>query len=109
MPYYRALANLTAGSKQILRGDIFSGSLLRPDVIAALEGRYVSRITAPPLAELPGWTRRAERLQPAGIVDIEQFLEAADSGELSSLFAPEQIKRWRGELLSWLAPPRKGG
>lgn len=109
MPYYRALSKLAAGSHTINRGAIFPAHYLRPEVLAALDGRHISRISAPPLAEVPGWSRRAQKLADAGIFEAEQFLDAVDNGELSSLFAPAQLTRWQNELLNWLTPPQKKG
>ena len=109
MPYYRAHSTLAAGSRTIQRGSIFPATMLRPDVITALEGRHISRINAPPLAELPGWTRRAKRLADAGIISVEDFLDAVDNGALSSIYKPEQLTRWRNELMGWLAPPKAAG
>ena len=63
----------------------------------------ISKVQAPPLIVLPGWTLRSKRLKPHGIIDAEQFLEH-DPLELAEKIGAQigTIDKWRNELMYWL-------
>lgn len=74
MPLYRALFNLSGVAQ---RGELTQLTHLKLEQIAKLEqSGAVSRVSAPPLAALPDWEKRAVKLQNIGIVDVEQLVEA---------------------------------
>ena len=66
----------------------------------------ISPISAPPLAELPGFIKRAERLQEFGIETAEAFLDA-DPEEVAKQYdvKPRTVRRWQDELLQLLILP----
>lgn len=105
MTYYRAFRNLSNG---IARGQVFPASALHPRSIEVLAERgFIARISAPPLAELPGWKLRSKKLVPLGIVDAEQFLEAPEEQLLAALrVSPAQVAAWRREIIGWLSAPQ---
>jgi hypothetical protein len=120
MGLYRIMNNLAFGSKTVSKGGIrriversdarapkADGIIaLAAGVIARLEGRgAISRVNAPPLGEIPGWTERAGKLLPHGIVDIEQFVEHDDAKLAKLLDVKESvIVGLKKDLLRWLQP-----
>jgi hypothetical protein len=67
-------------------------------------------VAPPPLRILPGWKTRAERLEPEGIVDVVQFLEA-ENATLQDILVrrrEETIIGWKNQLEKQLtAGPQK--
>jgi hypothetical protein len=63
----------------------------------------ISKLGSPPLAVLAGWSKRAVKLEPLGVVNVEQFVEA-DTAQLANLFKVkiDTIVSWKAELLTWL-------
>lgn len=82
MAIYRAVHDLSNGTQA---GRLDRLAHLKAEQIdkLLLKGA-IARISAPPLAELPGWADRAALLAPAGIIDAEQFLEA-DAAQIATL------------------------
>ena len=108
MAWYRSLKDLSNG---IERGQVFPGGRLKPDSIPILESRgIIARISAPPLVELPGWKKRAEKLEAAGILDAEQFLDS-DSAQLAKACRAKEslIESWKNEIIGWLTVPKPRG
>ncbi len=119
MALYRIMSNLALGSKIVPRGSIRRivekgartpklDGILAMDAqrVARLEERgAIARVNAPPLTEIPGWEKRAEKLLPIGIVDIEQFVEH-DGAKLAKLLDMKEpvIAGLKKELIRWLQP-----
>lgn len=101
MAIYRALNTLTGVAR---RGELTRLEHLKPEQIAKLERvGAVSRIAAPPLAELPNWRIRAGKLAKIGVTDAEQYLEAAAADVSKALrVKPETEARYRQEIQAWL-------
>ena len=112
MPLYRVLSNLTRGQEELIKaGTVETLAWLKQKHIAVLVERgAVSEVHAPPLEVLPGWTVRAEKLAPYGIIDVGRFLEtpAAQLAEWMEVKV-ETIELWRRELLEWLKAPQERG
>lgn len=73
---YRVLRDLSTGHKF---GDAVRGDRFKPDVLRALlKANALCPISGPPLRHLTGWARRAELLEPVGIVTALEFLDADD-------------------------------
>lgn len=74
MPIYRALRALSGVCR---RGELTRLTHLDAGQITKLaKVGAIAPISAPPLAELPGWAARAGRLAKVDITDAEQLLEA---------------------------------
>ena len=108
MAIYRVLEPLTTGHRP---GDIVSGDCFSPRVLVALlRVSALSEVRPPPLSELPGWEKRAEKLKEIGVTTVRDFLEA-DDDEVRRLFNYKRIStvaKWKVEAEKWLrAKPRK--
>jgi len=107
---YRALQHLDGTNPPIRRGDIFPGARLKPAAIPILVDREaISAVSAPPLAILPGWTRRAEKIAAKGIITLDQFIET-DSAEIAKVFKAadaDTIDTWKREALNLLRTPEE--
>jgi len=112
MALYRVLKPLSRNEKRIEIGQITALAWLKPEQTAVLvERRAVSRLATPPLVELPGWARRAKRLDKLGIVTAEDFLEAPDQEVAFEMKVRVQtVAKWKQGIHSWLViPPERGG
>ena len=108
MAWYRALKSLSNG---IGKGQVFAGNVLRASSLPVLEERKaIARISAPPLTALPGWKTRGEKLGKAGIVAVEDFLDG-DAGLLAKALKakPEQVVKWKEEVIQLLTVPKPKG
>jgi hypothetical protein len=104
MAYYRILKRVSKGAPV---GSLDRFDWLNDDQRQRLvDLGVISQLSAPPLAELPGLSRRAKKLEPLGIVTADQFLEC-DIGVVSGLFRvkPETVERWQDEVMKWLIIP----
>ncbi len=107
MAVYRVLERLSKGERFLEVGELVRLEWLKPEQIARLEVRgAVSRISAPPLAKLPGWKLRSQRLAKAGITGVEELLEADTANLAEQVQAdPRTVELWKRELTTWLSPP----
>ena len=114
MAMWRTLKPLSKGHDKIIpEGSVVALEWLDQDGLERLQQvGAISRLSAPPLNKLPGWTRRHVRLQRIGINGVEAFLEA-DNDWLSDKLniKPQTVARWKGELTDRYlkAPPRRVG
>lgn len=99
---YRVLKLLSTGHEP---GQLVDGERFKPNVLAALlRVQAVSEVRGPPLTQLPGWLRRAERLEAVGIETVTDFLKA-DPDRLKRIFGHKKlstITRWRNEARRWI-------
>lgn len=106
---YRVLRKLSTGHE---KGDLVDGSRFKQLEVLVGAGA-LSAVKPPPLSELPGWTTRAEQLEPYNIITVNDFLEADDEllREALNYKTLRNINRWRGELKEWLVVdgPKKTG
>ncbi len=111
MALYRVVYRLSVGNGYIEEGEIVPETLFSADTLEKLLNKHaVSRVSTPPLAELPGWETRARKLQAAGIRDVEQFLEAKIETVVSVCkTSRSNVERWRGELQTLILPPPRDG
>lgn len=111
MGMYRVLRKLHFRGKVILRGVLLSGDKFTPEVYDKLQAvGAIAPVSTPPLAELPGWGRRAVRLGKIGIVTIIQLMECKEVEVGEKLHVrPDTVLEWRKEALRWLDPsmPKK--
>ena len=108
MAWYRALRNLSNG---IGKGQVFTGSRLQAASLPVLEQRKaIARVSAPPLIELPGWKIRGAKLEKAGIVTVEAFLDT-DGGTLAKAArtSPDMVAKWKEEVIGLLTTPQPRG
>lgn len=75
---YRILDSLRWGNGRRLKaGTLDPLKGVSSKVRAILEARgAISRIVAPPLRIMPGWKERAEKLEQAGVEDVNDLLDA---------------------------------
>ena len=105
---YRALKDLGKGKRIIYRNSTFFGDELSPEAVEGLlkKGK-IAEVSAPPLSVLPGFTRRAVRLQKFGIEKVDQFLEASNEELADALSVkPTTVARWKNEARSWMEVPK---
>jgi hypothetical protein len=111
MALYRALNNLDAGKTQIGRGEVFAGERIGDHVLERLLklGR-VALVSAPPLAMLPDWEKRAAKLKKIGVSTVEEFI-AGEAGVMAKacLVSAERIGMWKLEVLECLKAPGERG
>lgn len=88
-------------------GDIIRDGDLKPATISRmLESGTLVQIDTPPLSELPEWDKRAEMFSRAGIVTIQDLLEADVVGLARQLKrSVRQVKQWQDEAMAWLTLP----
>ena len=111
MTIYRALVALEKGNKIIQAGGFLREHEWSIELINKLvEMGKVSRVSAPPLMQLPGWKLRTKKLERAGIQDADQFLEATNES-LSQIMGAsiESIEKWKSEVTSLLTIPQPQG
>jgi hypothetical protein len=98
------LKNLSTGEK---RGDppVDGSKFKNLDILVKVGA--LARVSTPPLLELPGWTKRAEKLAGGGIITVEDLLDA-DPKKVARLFGYKTtsgVERWKTEVVEWLKPP----
>lgn len=89
------------------------GIYLKPKSITKLVQKgAISPLSAPPLAAMPGWSKRADRLVKHNIATFSDFFECSNSN-LARIFKVkiETIINWKRELLQTVTMPvkRSGG
>lgn len=100
MKLYRVLKPLSTGHGP---GELVDGARFK-QLDTLVEVNALAPVSYPPLSVLPGWETRAEKLAEAGIVTIQDFLDAGDQ-TLKEIFnhkTTRAIGKWRGELRKWL-------
>ena len=105
MALYRVLKSLAKGDTIIPAGMIDALAGISQESLDILVRRgKISRIAPPPLAELPGWKRRADRLKDIEVLDAEQFLEADEHLLASRLgVRPRTVRRYKQALLEFVS------
>lgn len=111
MAIYRALVNLEKGEKVIVKGGFVLEHEWSAEIMRTLETMgKVSRVSAPPLAQLPGWKLRSDKLEKHGIIFADQFLEASESDLSKWLNAKAGvIEKWKQEVTILLTIPEPHG
>jgi hypothetical protein len=72
-------------------------------VAILLDRGIVSKVITPPLAILPGWKKRAKRVEHLEIILVIDFLEK-DDATLAEMFDEDEqtIMNWKAEVWKWL-------
>lgn len=108
MPMYRVLRTLSRGHDKFIKaGTLTDLAWLKDEQRATLEMvGAVSRISAPPLAQLPGWKRRAERLGEVGLHTVDDVL-AQDTASLAESIKAKAstVEKWQAELVGLITIP----
>lgn len=74
---YRLHQAIAVKKRTIPRGSLVTDGTFAPAAAAALMARgVISQVEAPPLAIIPGWKVRADRLARVGIITVADFLDA---------------------------------
>ena len=110
-PLYRVTFPIAYKNDVIAAGSLHRLEKVSPESLDRLKERgTVAEVQAPPLFVLPDWTRRASRLEKAGIVNAMQFI-GADTGQTAAYMSrkPETVERWKREVLEWLKAPDNRG
>lgn len=103
------------------RLDIGKGKILYPGSLSTLHWLdrkglqrlemkgSISKVSAPPLAILPGWILRAERLSSLGIEYVDQLI-ACDEKDLAEKAGLQErtILKWKDEVEQWLIADKEG-
>jgi len=63
----------------------------------------ISKVSAPPLAILPGWVLRSARLGLAEVEYVDQLIEG-NPEEIASKIGVQKrtVEKWQGEVIGWL-------
>ena len=102
MAIYRVLKPLSTGHQP---GDLVDGNSFKSlDVLVAVKA--LAPVSTPPLSELPGWIKRAERLNAVGIITVQDLLDTKSSAiaEIFGYKSTAGIDRWKEEVREWLMP-----
>jgi hypothetical protein len=94
---------LSSGQKQ---GDIIQdGDLKQTTILKMLSTGTLVRVSTPPLSELPGWEERAKLLAKAGVITVQEFIEA-DRQKLARVAkkTATTIRRWQAEARKAIEP-----
>ena len=105
MPLYRTMERLSGEDGTVYEMDIVSPLKgIRPKVIAVLlEKKRIVEIKTPPLRVLPGWEDRAKVLEPLGIEDVSQLVDADLDEVAEELDVPVKgLRRAAQDAQSWL-------
>ena len=105
MPLYRTLERLIDGVGLVYeRGIVDPLKKVPASVITILlEKQRIVEVQAPPLRVLPGWEERAAILEPLGIEDVSQLVDADLDEVAKELDTPvEGLRRAAQEAQHWL-------
>lgn len=108
---YRALANLDKGKGIITKGSVFMGEVISPAALEVLVERgLVAKVSAPPLAILPGWKGRAGKLAKKGIETVEDLVKA-EPGVIEAVLhiKSDVAEALKAEALNFLRAPEPQG
>lgn len=108
-PLYRVTFPIAYGRQVIKAGSLHRLEKVPRKNIEKLKARgTVSQVVAPPLRVLPGWSRRAVKLERAKVIDAAQFL-GADVNQTAEYMRvkPETVERWKRDVLGWLTAPEQ--
>lgn len=108
-PLYRVTFPIAYKNDVIAVGDLHRLEKVPREGIEKLKLRgTIIPVQPPPLAVLPGWTRRAGRLGKAGIHDAVQLL-GVDTDQAAEYMRvkPRTVTRWKREVLCWLKAPEE--
>ena len=100
-----------SASASMVRRAVRDSSRLQAASLPVLEQRKaIARVSAPPLIELPGWKIRGAKLEKAGIVTVEAFLDT-DGGTLAKAArtSPDMVAKWKEEVIGLLTTPQPRG
>lgn len=111
MAVYRVLKPLS-GSGAVQQGDLLRFEWLPASTIEVLIAkRAIARVRPPLLAELPGWEVAAALLEPMGILDGEQLVEAICDrlAEVIEGTGVDEVtaRQWQGDMLALMAGTKK--
>jgi len=106
--WYRALDDLIFAPGDVTpRGELVRAEKFKDEATIAIlvSKRRISPVATPPLAVLPGWERRAEKLAQADIRNVEDFFET-DVKEIAEHMGvtARTVERWKTSLVNWLRP-----
>lgn len=107
MTLYRALRRLSNVAE---RGDITAlAHLTAAQIDKLFQVGAIAPVSAPPLAELPGWSTRAGKLRKVDIQDADQLVEA-DVGVVAQALRVkvETAMRYQEEVRAFLVIPPMG-
>lgn len=112
MATYRMIKRTPLSTGQV-EGDLISENVFKAQTLKTLVDKGVLvLVSMPPLAELPGWSIRAEKLAKLGVITIDDLLDA-DEGKLREIRGEFHYKtnvpidKWKSEAMMWLKPAAK--
>ena len=106
MTTYRVIKRNTPLNSGHRYGDLISDTEMKSRVIEALlANNIIVQASTPPLSELPGWEKRAEKLETVGIITIQNLLdtEPAEIAILLGYKRHSHIAKWQDNAREWIA------
>lgn len=105
MPLYRTLERLIDGEGVVYERGIVDPLKKVPASVVTilLEKQRIVEVDSPPLRVLPGWKDRAAVLEPLGIEDVSQLVDADLDKVAKELDTPvEGLRQAAQDAQSWL-------
>lgn len=113
MALYRVIRSLVGPDHdRIKRGTVLSLYWGRGRINALVGVGAISRVSSPPLSELPGWEQRAKTLAVMGVNTAEDFVEFDDTEILRKCLGirkSEEVQHLKEQVLTWLQPSKPKG
>jgi hypothetical protein len=112
---YRVLRDLSVGDEVYAAGSVYTLATIKESSITVLLHRgAIRQVIAPPLAQLPGWTTRAKRLdEKLGLKNVYDLLDT-DPKAIATVMrvTPETVEKWQVEAFQSMTEPtpkKRGG
>ena len=104
MPIYRVRFPLSWKGRIIPAGTVDQLDFVKPEARAILEHKgSIMKASTPPLGILPQWEARAARMLNAGIVTVEDLVDANPEELADSIgSSPETVRGWQTEVMKWV-------
>jgi hypothetical protein len=105
MPLYRTLERLIDGAGLVYEKGIVDPLKKVPGqvIVILLEKQRIVEVKSPPLRVLPGWEEKAAVLEPLGIEDVSQLVDADLDEVAKELDVPVKgLRQAVQDAQSWL-------
>jgi len=105
MSMWRVHSRLDIGKGKILYpGSLSTLHWLKRKGLQRLEMKgSISKVSAPPLAVLPGWVLRSQKFLEIGIEYVDQLIECNPEEASTKIgVRTETVEKWQDEVTEWL-------
>lgn len=109
MALYRVIRSLVGPDHdRIEKGTVLSIHWGRGRINALITVGAISRVSSPPLSELPDWKTRAGKLAKIGIITAEDFIEgdSSISRKCLGIRSSGEVQHLKEQVLKWLQPDK---